>query len=117
MESTDGYRPVTLPLRIDRHFRPWRYQVSHRTLELRSEVRDATPKVLDVVFVNVLAMKIRHDYGKLVISEAEDLDEAADFVEVPEQFRHNYRTYQVSDGTHSGFVICGSLQLRHEPIS
>src|SRR5690348_15938269 len=96
MEPANEYRPVMLPLQIDRSFRPWRYQVSHRTLVLRSEARDAVPQVLDVVFMNVLAMKIRHDYRQLVISEADDLDEAADFVEVPERFRHNYRTYQVS---------------------
>ncbi|MCX5210388.1 hypothetical protein OG689_13990 [Kitasatospora sp. NBC_00240] len=91
--------------------------MSHRTLVLRSEARDATPKVLDMVFMNVLAMKIRHDYRPLVVSEAEGPDEAAGFVEVPEHLRHNYRTYRVSDGTHSGFVVCGGLRLHDEPTS
>ena len=100
-----------LPLRLDCSFRPWSYQVSHRRLVLRSAENTGSTETIDIVFLDVVGMKIRVHYDELLIAVAGDLTEIYEFVEVPGRHRSRYLNLIVSDGKHSGFVVCGALHL------
>jgi hypothetical protein len=106
------------PLRIDRPFLLWSYEVSHRRLVLREQPGDeAGVGAVEVEFLNVLGMKVKSQYSQLLISRAPapgtpaavDIDA---FVSVPDRHRSTFVTLLVSDGADDGFVICGSLRLR-----
>jgi hypothetical protein len=101
-----------LPLRFDRPFHPWSYQLSHGRLVFRSRRADDT---LFVTFINVIGMQVRHWYKELVIAEAAEVAEIDWFVDVPARHSHRYMRLSVGDGTRDGFVVCGALDVRVEP--
>src|SRR5947208_1066810 len=94
-----------LPLRFERSFRPWLYEVSHRRLVLRSYVSGDEIELIDIEFLDVLGMKIRHGYEELSISEVGDSIEIDDFVDVPERHKARYRKLIVSDGLRDGCIV------------
>jgi hypothetical protein len=100
-----------LPLRFERPFQVWSYQVSHRRLVLRSRAGEPGD-VIEVEFLGVLGMKLRSSYDRLAVTAG---GEAGALVEVPERHRGRFRTYTVSDGRHDGFVICGAVRLHTTP--
>ncbi|BCJ76445.1 hypothetical protein CS0771_59890 [Catellatospora sp. IY07-71] len=100
---------VGLPLQFDCSFRPWSYRVSHRTLVLRSHNREGGD--IDVVFVDVLGMKIKALYRGLTISDSGRVAEIDEFVDVPERHRSRYVNLSVSDRDDGGFVVCGALRI------
>src|SRR5438105_3889993 len=102
MEDISAGSQPGLPLHLDRPFRPWQYEVSHRRLVFRS-VADRTGDTIDVVFLDVLGMKIRHDYSQLLIADATVRSEIDDFIDVPERHDARYVRLTVSDGAHVGF--------------
>ncbi|WP_432832844.1 hypothetical protein [Dactylosporangium sp. CA-092794] len=110
MEEISAGGRLDLPLHIDRQFRPWRYEVSHRRLVFRGSV-DEMGETIDVVFLDVLGMKIRHKYDQLLIADADDRLEIDEFVDVPERHDARYVRLTVSDGVHVGFVVCASVHI------
>ncbi len=63
---------IEFPLRMDRQFQLWSYQVSHRVLLLRSNItRDATSRV-DLMFRSVSAMELRSRYEWISVDLASD---------------------------------------------
>ncbi|MFF7388530.1 hypothetical protein ACFZAE_08770 [Streptomyces scabiei] len=111
-----------LPLRIERPFLLWSYEVSHRRLVLRSRpgagaTGGAVGGAVEVEFLNVLGMKVKSQYSQLLISPAPAPGTAAAvdidaFVSVPDRHRSKITTLLVSDGAEDGFVICGALRVR-----
>src|SRR3712207_4738373 len=91
-----------LPLSIDRHFRPWLYQASHRQLVL-STGAPGNGTQFAVVFVDVLAMQLRFGYERLLIADAGRRPEIERFVEIPERHDDKFLRLSVSDGEHEGF--------------
>ncbi len=105
----------TLPLTFDRKFQPWLYRVSHRTLVLRSPVAAGPEPVIEIEFIDVLAMKTRLRYDRLLIEDAgRDRPEIEDFVDIPERHGSRYLRLIVTDGVHEGFVVCGGFRVRRE---
>ncbi|MFD5798577.1 hypothetical protein [Streptomyces diastatochromogenes] len=103
-----------LPLHFGRPFRPWLYEVSHRRLVLRSQAGGEFGETVDVVFLDVLGMKLKSNYASLSIAPAEHLAEIDDFVNIPERHRSRYMKLLVSDGAGEGFVVCGTFHVLRE---
>ena len=104
-----------LPLRFERTFRPWSYQLGHGRLEFRSGRKPEFGNTLYVVFINVVGMQVRHWYKELVITEAADTAAIDRFVDIPERHSHRYMRLSVGDGKYEGFVVCGAIDVRVEP--
>jgi hypothetical protein len=103
-----------LPLRLERRFRPWSYQVTQRRLELRSKDNFDFGETVYVVFLDVVAMQIRYSYDRLDLAEATDLAVIEPFTDVPERHRDRFIWLSVGDHTHQGFVVCAAFAIRTE---
>ncbi|MDP9791506.1 hypothetical protein J2S43_000018 [Catenuloplanes nepalensis] len=103
-----------LPLTIDRRFRPWRYQASHRQLILSTDAPGKSTE-FEIVFLDVLAMQIRFAFDRLLIADAGRRPEIERFAEIPERHDDRYLRLTVSDGEHEGFVVCGAIHVREHP--
>jgi hypothetical protein len=113
MNSKD-YRRL-LPLRLERTFRPWSYQVTQRRLELRSDNNFEFGETVYAVFLDVLAMQIRRGYDRLDIAEATNLAAIEQFADIPERHRDRFMSLSVGDHAHQGFVVCAAFETRIEP--
>ncbi|BCJ76350.1 hypothetical protein CS0771_58940 [Catellatospora sp. IY07-71] len=101
-----------LPLRFERRFRVWSYTVSQRHLVLRSDRNSDHDDTLDVAFMDVAGMKLRHSYDRLSISESVDFESLNSFVGIPQRLVGTYAALDVGDDVHQGFVICRVLEIR-----
>ncbi|MGI5170510.1 hypothetical protein ACQEU3_39795 [Spirillospora sp. CA-253888] len=101
-----------LPLHLEGSFQVWSYRASHRTLILRTHPGGGYDHYLDVVFVDVLGMKLASSYQGLRVAVADDPSPMDDFLQMPDRYRHRYLNLQVSDGARGGFVVCGRVRLR-----
>lgn len=107
-----------LPLRIERPFVLWSYEVSHRRLLLRAEPGGVAGGAGEVEFVDVVGMQVKSHYSELLISPAPARGTAAAagidaFVPVPERHRSKFTALLVSDGAvGGGFVVCGGFRVR-----
>ncbi|MFJ5972752.1 hypothetical protein [Streptomyces sp. NPDC093060] len=95
-----------LPLLFDYAFQTWSYSKSHRKLVLRSRPAQDYDEFVDVVFSDVLGMKVASSYPRLSVSIAADASEVDDFLEMPERYDRGFVNLEVSDGTRRGFVVC-----------
>lgn len=95
-----------LPLHFNHPFQLWSYQISHRMLILRSHTG------IELEFTDVLAMKVKSGYRKLLISIMQDGFGFDDFLNIPERHRDRYSVLLVTDGSSDGFVVCGGLRIR-----
>ncbi|MFE1313692.1 hypothetical protein [Streptomyces sp. NPDC058755] len=95
-----------LPLRFDHVFQAWSYSKSHRKLVLRGRPGQDYDEFVDVIFNDVLGMKIASSYPRLSVSIAADTREMDDFLEMPERYDHRFVNLEVSDGIRRGFVVC-----------
>ncbi|MDG6103915.1 hypothetical protein Daura_23650 [Dactylosporangium aurantiacum] len=105
-----------LPLRIERLFEPWSYELPRRRLELRTGGDRETGQRLCVVFYEVMAMQVRRSYRQLVIAEATDTAAIDRFAAVPERISHTVLRLAVGDDEHQGFVVCAALMLETVPF-
>jgi hypothetical protein len=82
---------------------------------LRSGGSDESGTVLEVEFLDVVAMKIRSNYEELLIDEATaEAAEIDEFADVPERHSARFLKLLVSDARHEGFVVCGSICVHGE---
>ncbi|MEW2354542.1 hypothetical protein [Spirillospora sp. NPDC029432] len=100
-----------LPLRFEFPFRLWSYQISHRMLVLRGQSQDELAEVVDIEFLDVLAIKVVSNYRRLLIREATGSGEIDDFADIPARHRLRYLRLSVSDGARDGFVVCAQVKL------
>ncbi|MGC0422486.1 hypothetical protein [Embleya sp. AB8] len=107
-----SYSPVGLPLHFDFIFRPWHYSVSMRRLILRGQADGDPGAVVDVMFLDVAGMKVRREYAALTITEAGEVAEIENFVDISDRNARRFMRLLVSDGTHEGFVVCGAIRMR-----
>ena len=103
-----------LPLTFDRSFRPWSYGVTHRRLVLSTGLPGKNTE-FEVEFLDVLAMRLRFRFDRLLITEAGRRPEIEEFVELPERHDDKYLRLSLSDGRHEGFVVCGAIHVREHP--
>lgn len=101
-----------LPLKFDGWFRPWSYSISHRELILRSGDHHTPDDNVDLIFLDVLAMKLRARFQPLTISDGQDRAEIGEFADIPERHDAGFLKLLLSDGVHEGFVVCGALRMR-----
>jgi hypothetical protein len=112
--DVEAYRR-RLPIRFDRSFRPWSYQVTQRRLELRSDGNFDIGETVYVAFLDVLAMQVRRVYDGLDVAEAVDSAAIEQFADIPERHSSRYLRLSVGDDSHSGFVVCSAFEVRIEP--
>ena len=103
-----------LPLRFERKFRPWSYQVTQRRLDLRSDENFEFGETVYVAFLDVFAMQVRRTYERLQVAEAENLYAIEQFADIPERHSHRYLRLSVGDSLHAGFVVCAAFSVRIE---
>ncbi len=101
-----------LPLKFDRLVRPWSYSISHRELILRGGGPGTPDDNVDLVFLDVLAMKLRMRFQPLTISDGTDRADLKEFTDIPERYDGRFLRLLLSDGVHEGFVVCGALRVR-----
>ncbi|MBE1497360.1 hypothetical protein H4696_004460 [Amycolatopsis lexingtonensis] len=70
-----------LPIAFDRKFRPWRYQLSHSELSLRSFGPDSADDFIQITFYGVLGVKLKTVYPRLELARAQD-DQVREILEV-----------------------------------
>ncbi|MFD8705064.1 hypothetical protein ACFV1W_20995 [Kitasatospora sp. NPDC059648] len=99
------------PIHFGRRFYVQSYQVSHRKLVMRSAPEPRTDPV-DVIFDDVLGMKVRSSYRELHITNSGDPVEVDDFLDLPQRYSLGYTNLTVSDGKTTGFVVCRRLRVR-----
>jgi hypothetical protein len=76
---------LVLPARFDRPFFIASYSASHRRLVLRSRPTPSGEDEVDVVFDDVLAMKLKSSYRTLSITASLGNSEIKSFLEIPER--------------------------------
>lgn len=79
---------------------------------MRTEVNDGSAAPVEVTFDDVLGMKVRSSYRELHVVEAEDSAEMDVFLDMPKRYEYGYLNLVVSDGEHSGFIVCGRVRVR-----
>ncbi|SOD84234.1 hypothetical protein [Streptomyces sp. Ag109_G2-15] len=98
-----------LPLLFGHVFQVWSYSKSHRKLVLRGRPGQEYDEFVDVVFNDVLGMKIASSYPQLSVAIAADVSEMDEFLDMPERYDRGFVNLEVSDGTRRGFVVCKSV--------
>lgn len=101
-----------LPVNFDQPFFVNYYSASHRKLVLSSRPSSQPGDALDIVFEDVLAMKVKSGYRKLSIMDRSPGGEIAEFLTIPERHADRYVSLSVGDGGQAGFVVCARLTIQ-----
>ncbi|MBS2551800.1 hypothetical protein KGQ19_33535 [Catenulispora sp. NL8] len=104
--------PESLPLNFDHRFQLWSYSKSHRTLVMRGRPGEAYDEYVDIVFMDVLGMKLASGYSRLTVSAADDPSEMDELLRAPERYSRGFINVEVSDGDTKGFVVCKRVTVR-----
>ncbi|MDX8048311.1 hypothetical protein SK571_02845 [Lentzea sp. BCCO 10_0798] len=110
LEMLDGNE--SLPLHLEHPFQVWSYSHSHRTLVLRGRPGENYDHYVDVVFADVLGMKLASAYRRLSVEVAADASEMDEFMRSPGRYERGFMNLVVSDGDRTGFVVCGRVDVR-----
>lgn len=102
----------SLPLRIEHTFQLWSYSKSHRTLVLRGRPGEDYDHYVDVIFLDVLGMKLTSSYEVLSVVAAADASEMDSFMQAPDRYERGFMNLKVSDDTRQGFVVCKRVIVR-----
>ncbi|MEU6707501.1 hypothetical protein [Streptomyces wuyuanensis] len=108
---------ASLPLSIDRKFRPWRYSVSHSELRLRSVDPVSVPDVVEVSFYGVVGMKLKTVYRPLTLGLAEpaQAEEMLRFSDVEESRSSRVHCLALKSDNGDGWVACLSYSIWSHP--
>ncbi|MFF8270539.1 hypothetical protein ACF059_24620 [Streptomyces sp. NPDC016562] len=101
-----------LPFHSDHPFQLWSYSKSHATLVLRGRPGETYDRYVDLVFTEVLGMKVTTGYRGLSVVSAADTSEMDDFLQKPGRYERGFLNLDVSDGIHKGFVVCKRVRVR-----
>ncbi|MFF4550856.1 hypothetical protein ACFY1J_42965 [Streptomyces sp. NPDC001406] len=104
-----------LPLHFDHVFQVWSYSKSHRKLVLRGRPGQEYDEFVDVIFNNVLGMKLASSYPRLSVAIAADVSEMDEFLDMPERYDRGFVNLEVSSGgTRKGFVVCKTVVVHRD---
>ena len=106
---SDGNK--SLPLHLEHPFQVWSYSHSHRTLVLRGRPGENYDHYVDVVFGDVVGMKLGSNYSRLSVEVSDDASEMDEFLQSPQRYEHGFMNLVVSDGRRTGFVVCGRVDV------
>ncbi|MCF2525764.1 hypothetical protein [Yinghuangia soli] len=104
-----GGRAATgLPLHLPRRIRPWRYQVGHSELTLRSVDRVPAGEVVEATFFGVVGMKLKTTYEGIALREAghELAREIARFAGIRSDCTDRLRCLLLDPEADDSFVAC-----------
>lgn len=99
---------TNLPVRFDRKFRPWQYDVSHSYLRLKSLASPADPTSIEIRFHGVVAVKLKSVYEPLTLADAtpSQRDEILTFADLGAQHYRRVRCLILSAHDGESFIAC-----------
>ncbi|MGW5155249.1 hypothetical protein ACWEPN_07190 [Nonomuraea wenchangensis] len=106
-----------LPFKLTGNFRPWRYDVSHSRLRIRSTPHDSGADVIDIAFHGVLGVKLRTVYTSLTLSEPNPDQERIihDYLNLKEVHRNKISCLMLSPEVDDSFVACLGFSVWSHP--
>lgn len=108
---------MEFPLRYDRRFQAWSYQVSHGVLLLRSSIGRGFAERVDVMFRGVTAVRLRSVYRSLAVNLVASnnvLDLVGVDIEAVESDSHVFSIGAI--GKAAGFVVAGSCHFAEDDM-
>jgi hypothetical protein len=92
-----------------RFFQVWRYTVSHSQLQLRSTRSDDRQTRVDVLFMNVKAMRLATTFSSFQVSDALGDERASIVGEFGRELIHNERPFTIRAEGWDGWVIADAV--------
>ncbi|GAA4318378.1 hypothetical protein ACFQY7_41345 [Actinomadura luteofluorescens] len=101
-------------LTLQRPFRLWRYGVSHSELLMHGHAGAGCDEHVNVLFVDVRAVKLRTLYDPLILQPADEQTRLGllDFAQVPQRFHAQFLSLALpAPDAEPGFIVCASATV------
>ena len=107
---------VAFPLRFDRRFQLWSYNVSHGVLLLRSNRTGGSPTRVDLMFRAVTEIRLRHRISDLSLDNVDEDGDALFRLGI--QDRGDRHVFLISsEEFDDGYVVAGSMYMSEDDLS
>ncbi|WP_121432990.1 hypothetical protein [Actinomadura pelletieri] len=101
-------------LTLQRPFSPWRYGVGHSELLMHSHAGTGSDEHINVLFVDVRAVKLRTSYNPLILQAADEQVRLGllDFAQVPQRFHAQFLSLVLpTPDAEPGFIVCARASI------